>query len=204
MEVPVLTITGEDTGRKVELKKSIFEIKPNDHAIYLDVKQYMAGNRQGTHQAKARGEVAGSTRKIKRQKGTGTARAGSVKSPVRRGGGRAFGPISKDYDMKVNKKVKRLARLSALTYKAKENSVIVLEDFKLDTPKTKSFVDLRRNLNIGSKRSLMVLNIPDENIYLSSRNLQDSKIIPVAELNTYDIMHAAVVVFMESSLKSLQ
>src|SRR4030042_446516 len=199
MELAILNIDGKETGRKVNLNDSIFGIKPNDHAIYLDTKQFLANQRQGTHKSKQRGEVNGSTRKIKRQKGTGTARAGSVKSPVRRGGGRAFGPISKDYDMKVNKKVKKLARLSALTYKAKENSVIVLEDFKLDAPKTKSLLDLRRNLNIDRKRSLMVLNTPDENIYLSSRNLQDSKIIPVAELNTYDIMHAAVVVFMESS-----
>ena len=204
MEVPVLNIAGENTGRKVKLQKSIFEVEPNDHAIYLVVKQHMAANRQGTHQAKERGEITGSTRKIKRQKGTGTARAGSIKSPVFRGGGRAFGPRSKDYDMKVNKKVKQLARRSALTYKAKKNSVIVLEDFQLETPKTKSFVDIQHNLKIDNKRSLMVLNTPDTNIYLSSRNLQDSKIIPVAELNTYDIMHAAVVVFVESSLKSLQ
>jgi len=204
MELPVLNIAGEETGRKVKLQKTIFEVEPNDHAIYLDVKQYMAANRQGTHKAKDRGEVSGSTRKIKRQKGTGTARAGSVKSPVFRGGGRAFGPRPRDYDMKVNKKVKQLARRSALTYKAEQKNVIILEDFQLEAPKTKSFIDIQRNLKIDKKRSLMVLNTPDTNILLSSRNLQDSKIIPVAELNTYDIMHASVVVFVESSLKSLQ
>jgi large subunit ribosomal protein L4 len=204
MKVPVLTIAGEDTGRKAELKKTIFEVEPNDHAIYLDVKQFMAANRQGTAQTKERAYVTGSSRKIKRQKGTGTARAGNIKSPLFRGGGRAFGPIARDYDMKINKKVKQLARRSALTYKAREHKVIVLEDFQFEAPKTKSFIDLQHKLQIDNKRSLVVLNTPDKNIYLSARNLHDSKIIPVAELNTYDIMHAAVVVFVESSLKSLQ
>jgi len=204
MKVAVVNKEGEDTGRKAELKKTIFEIEPNDHAIYLDVTQYMANQRQGTHKTKERGEITGSRRKIKRQKGTGTARSGDIKSPILRGGGRAFGPAPRDYDKKVNKKVKQLARKSALSYKAREKNVIVVEDFQMEVPKTREFAEIARNLKIDDKRSLMVLGDPDRNIYLASRNLQDSKIIGVADLNTYDIMHASVVVFTENSLKSLQ
>lgn len=204
MNVPVFNIEGKDTGKKTELKKTIFGIEPNDHAIYMDVKQYMANTRQGTHKAKERSEIAGSTRKIKRQKGTGTARAGSIKNPLFRGGGRTFGPSPRDYNFKLNKKVKQLARKSALTYKAKNNGILVLEDFHLDVPKTREFVDIKKNLSIHDKKSLMVLPGHDRNMYLASRNLQDSKIISVNDLNTYDIMNAAVIVFMESSLEALQ
>jgi len=204
MKLAVVNKEGEDTGRKAELIKTIFGIEPNDHAIYLDVKHYMANQRQGTSKTKERGEITGSRRKIKRQKGTGTARAGDIKSPIFRGGGRAFGPRPRDYDMKVNKKVKQLARKSALSYKAKEKNLIVLEDFQLEAPKTREFVEIRKNLNINDKRSLLVFGEQNNNIYLASRNIRDSKIISVTELNTYDIMHASVVVFTESSLKSLQ
>jgi large subunit ribosomal protein L4 len=204
MNVPVFNITGKDTGKKTELKNTIFGIEPNDHAIYLAVKQYMANTRQGTHKAKERAEVAGSTRKIKRQKGTGTARAGSIKNPLFRGGGRIFGPRPKDYNFKLNKKLKQLARKSALTYKARNNGILILEDFTLDVPKTKEFINITKNLSIHDKKSLLVLPGPDRNIYLASRNLQDSKIIAVNDLNTYDIMNAAVVVFLESSLEALQ
>ena len=204
MKLPVLNITGKETGKKTELKESIFGIEPNDHAIYLDVKQYMANTRQGTHKTKERSEIAGSTRKIKRQKGTGTARAGSIKNPLFRGGGRIFGPRPKDYNFKLNKKVKMLARKSALTYKANNNGILILEDFTLDVPKTREFINITKNLKIDDKKSLMVLPGQNRNIFLSSRNLQDSKIIAVNDLNTYDIMNAAVVVFMESSLEALQ
>jgi len=204
MKLPVLNITGKETGKKTELKESIFGIEPNDHAIYLDVKQYMANARQGTHKTKERSEIAGSTRKIKRQKGTGTARAGSIKNPLFRGGGKIFGPRPKDYNFKLNKKVKMLARRSALTYKANNNGILILEDFTLDVPKTREFINITRNLKIDDKKSLMVLPGQNRNIFLSSRNLQDSKIIAVNDLNTYDIMNAAVVVFMESSLEALQ
>ncbi len=204
MEVAVLNIAGKDTGKKIKLKKSIFGIEPNDHAIYLDVKQYMANNRQGTHKAKERSEITGSTRKIKRQKGTGTARAGSIKSPIFRGGGRAFGPQPRDYGFKLNKKLKQLARKSALTYKAKSNAILVVEDFTLEAPKTKDYLNMLNSLKINEKKSVVVLNEPNKNIYLSSRNLQDSKVLTVSELNTYEIMNASNVVFVESSLNSLQ
>ncbi|MBN2523229.1 MAG: 50S ribosomal protein L4 [Bacteroidales bacterium] len=204
MEVAVLDIAGKDTGKKIKLKKSIFGIEPNDHAIYLDVKQYMANNRQGTHKAKERSEITGSTRKIKRQKGTGTARAGSIKSPIFRGGGRAFGPQPRDYSFKLNKKLKQLARKSALTYKAKSNAILVVEDFTLEAPKTKDYLKMLNSLKINEKKSVVVLNEPNKNIYLSSRNLQDSKVLTVSELNTYEIMNASNVVFVESSLNSLQ
>jgi len=204
MKLAVVNKEGEDTGRKADLSKAIFEIEPNDHAIYLDVKHYMANQRQGTSKTKERSEITGSRRKIKRQKGTGTARAGDIKSPIFRGGGRAFGPRPRDYNMKVNRKVKQLARKSALTYKAKEKKLIVLEDFQIEVPKTREFVEIQKNLNINDKRSLMVFGEQNENILLSARNLKDSKIISVSELNTYDIMHASVVVFTESSLKTLQ
>jgi large subunit ribosomal protein L4 len=204
MKIPVFNIEGKETGKKVDLKDSIFGIEPNDHAIYLDVKHYMANTRQGTHKAKERSEIVGSTRKIKRQKGTGTARAGSIKNPLFRGGGRTFGPNPRDYNFKLNKKVKLLARKSALTYKAKNNSVMVLEDFSLEAPKTREFVDLRKNLKIDGKKSLLVLEKYDRNIALASRNIQESKIILVNNLNTYDIMNAGMLVFVESSLNTLQ
>jgi len=204
MKLAVLNIEGKETGKKVDLKDSIFGIVPNDHAIYLDVKHYMANTRQGTHKSKERAEVAGSTRKIKRQKGTGTARAGSIKNPLFRGGGRVFGPKPKDYNFKLNKKVKLLARKSALTYKAKNNGIMVLEDFSLQAPKTREFVDLRKNLKIDGKKSLLVLEKYDRNIALASRNLRESRITLVDNLNTYDIMNAGTLVFIESSLNKLQ
>jgi len=204
MKLSVLNISGEDTGKKVDLKKDVFEIEPNDHAIYLDVKQYLANNRQGTHKTKERADITGSTRKIKRQKGTGTARAGSIKSPIFRGGGRAFGPRPRSYGFKLNRKVKQLARKSALTYKAKDKGILVLEDFSLEVPKTREFYEIHKSLNVDNKKSLLVLSEPDHNIYLSSRNLEDSKVITVSELNTYDIMNASVVIFVESSLDVLQ
>jgi large subunit ribosomal protein L4 len=204
MKLSVLNIAGEDTGKKVDLKKDVFEIEPNDHAIYLDVKQYLANNRQGTHKTKERADITGSTRKIKRQKGTGTARAGSIKSPIFRGGGRTFGPRPRSYSFKLNKKVKQLARKSALTYKAKDKGILVLEDFSLEVPKTRAFYDIHKSLNVDNKKSLLVLTEPNKNIYLSSRNIADSKVITVSELNTYDIMDASVVIFVESSLDVLQ
>lgn len=204
MEVTVLSIAGEKTTKKVKLKNSIFKIEPNDHAIYLDVKQFLAKGRQGTHKTKERSEIIGSTRKIKRQKGTGTARAGSIKSPIFRGGGRAFGPRPRDYGFKLNKKVKQLARHSALTYKAKDNAILVVEDFNFEAPKTKEYKSLLNNLNISDQKSLMVLNEQNKNIYLSSRNLQGVKVITLSELNTYEIMKASRIVFVESSLHNLQ
>jgi len=204
MELNVLNIAGEDTGKKVELSESIFGVKPNDHAIYLEIKQYMANNRQGTHKAKERAEIAGSTRKIKRQKGTGTARAGSIKSPLFRGGGRVFGPLPRDYKSKVNKKVRQLARKSALTYKAKENNILLLEDFNFEQPKTKEIVSFYKNLNIPDKKSLLVLSESNKNIYLSSRNLKQNKVVTVSELTTYDILNASILLFIESSLNILQ
>jgi large subunit ribosomal protein L4 len=204
MEITVFTIGGKETGKKIELKNSIFDIVPNDHAIYLDVKQFLANNRQGTHKSKKRGEVAGSTRKIKRQKGTGTARSGSIKSPIFRGGGRTFGPLPRDYNFKLNKKLKQLARFSALTYKAKENAIHVVEDFKFEAPKTKEYSNLLNNLNLNDKKSLMVLTEPNKNIYLSSRNIQGTKVVTLSELNTYEIMSASNLVFVESSLNNLQ
>lgn len=204
MEVAVLNIEGKETGRKVELKDSIFQIEPNDHAIYLDVKQYLANQRQGTHKSKERGEIAGSTRKIKRQKGTGTARAGSLKSPVFRGGGRVFGPRPRNYSFKLNKKVKQLARLSALSYKANEQAVQVIEDFSYETPKTKSFVELMKNLETLDKNALVVINEKNDNIFLSSRNLKKAKVVTISDLNTHDIVRSSKLIFVESSLNTLQ
>jgi len=204
MEVNVLNIEGKETGRKIELQETIFGIEPNDHAIYLDVKQYMANQRQGTHKSKERAEINGSTRKIKRQKGTGTARMGSIKSPSLRGGGRAFGPRPRDYHFKLNKKLKGLARLSALSYKAKDKNIIVVEDFSLDSPKTKDLVGITTNLNLSDKKSLFVLSVQNKNIYLSSRNLKDVKIITASDLNTYSILHAKNLVLFESAIKVLE
>ena len=204
MEYTVYKTTGEDSGRKIELSDSIFGIEPNDHAIYLDVKQYMANKRQGTHKSKERSDVSGSTRKIKKQKGTGTARAGSIKSPLFRGGGRAFGPRPRDYFFKLNKKLKKLARRSALSYKAKNNELIIVEDFNFELPKTKEFISLKNNLKIDDKSSLFVLSGQNKNVYLSSRNLQRTKVVTVSELNTYELLHAKSIVFVESSIDVLE
>jgi large subunit ribosomal protein L4 len=186
------------------LNDQIFGIEPSDHAIYLDVKQYMANQRQGTHKSKERGEVAGSTRKIKKQKGTGTARAGSIKSPIFRGGGTIFGPRPRNYGFKLNKKVKQLARKSALTYKASENKILILEDFTLEAPKTKEMVALKGNLNITDKKSLFVLPVENNTIYLSSRNLEDISVVIASELNTYQILNAKTVILFEGSVKKIE
>ena len=204
MEVAVINIDGKETGRKVNLNEAIFGIEPNDHAIYLDTKQYMAGQRQGTHKTKERAEVMGSTRKLKRQKGTGTARFGSIKNPQFRGGGRVFGPRPRFYGFKLNKKVKELARKSALTYKARENKIIVLEDFSLDVPKTSKMAGISANLSLPNKKSVIVLPEQNNNIYLSSRNLQGVEVITVSDLNTYTIMKASTLVLTESVVDVLQ
>ncbi len=204
MELSVINISGQDSGRKVALNDAIFGIEPNDHAIYLDVKQFMANNRQGTHKSKQRAEIRGSSKKIKKQKGTGGARAGNIKSPTIVGGGRAFGPMPRDYSIKLNKKVKQLARKSALSTKAKNNNIIILEDFDFELPKTKNFVDLRKNLKIDDKKSLIVLADQKKNVYLSSRNLKDSKVISISELTTYEIVKASALVLVESSLAVLE
>ena len=204
MEVQVLDKTGKETGRMIDLKDQIFGVEPNDHAIYLDVKQYMANKRQGTHSATERGEIVGSTRKIKKQKGTGTARAGSIKSPIFRGGGRVFGPRPRNYDFKLNKKVKVLARKSALSYKAKASDILVLEDFTLEAPKTKEMIAVRNNLKITDKKSLIVLPDENKNIYLSSRNLEGITIVTASDLSTYQIMNANKVVFFESSVGKIE
>jgi large subunit ribosomal protein L4 len=204
MEIKVLNTAGQETGRTVTLDEQIFGIEPSDHAIYLDVKQILANKRQGTHSAKERGEVSGSTRKLKKQKGTGTARAGSVKSPVFRGGGRVFGPRPRTYDFKLNKKVKALARKSALTYKALEESILVIEDFNFETPKTREMVQISNNLKINDKKSLFVLPEENKNIYLSSRNLQAVFVITASELNTYQILNAKKVVVLESSVSKIE
>jgi large subunit ribosomal protein L4 len=204
MKLSVLNIEGKDTGRVVELDAEIFGITPNDHAIYLDVKQYLANNRQGTHKAKNRNEVAYSTRKLKKQKGTGGARAGSIKSGTIVGGGRIFGPVPRDYSFKLNKKVKEIARKSALSYKAVDNSIVVVEDFEINDPKTKQIVALKNNLKIADKKSVLVLPETNKNIYLSSRNLPGSKVVAVYDLNTYEIMNAGAVVFFESTLGKIE
>jgi large subunit ribosomal protein L4 len=204
MEIKVLNTAGQETGRTVTLDEQIFGIEPSDHAIYLDVKQILANKRQGTHSAKERGEVSGSTRKLKKQKGTGTARAGSVKSPVFRGGGRVFGPRPRTYDFKLNKKVKSLARKSALTYKALEEAILVIEDFAFETPKTREMVQISNNLKINDKKSLFVLPEENKNIYLSSRNLQAVSVITASELNTYQILNAKKVVVLESSVSKIE
>ncbi len=204
MELAVLNISGKETGRKVTLNDSIFGIEPNNHAIYLDTKQYLANQRQGTHKSKHRGEVAASTRKIKRQKGTGGARAGSLKNPLFRGGGRIFGPEPRFYGFKLNKKVKLLARKSALSYKASTNNIIVLEDFSFDTPKTKEIIKMGNNLNIADKKSVIVFPEQNKNIYLSSRNVQGVEVVTASELNTYKIMKASTLVLVESAVDVLQ
>ena len=204
MELAILNIDGKETGRKVNLNDSIFGIEPNDHAIYLDTKQFLANQRQGTHKSKQRGEVTGSTRKIKRQKGTGTARAGSIKNPLFRGGGRVFGPQPRFYGFKLNKKLKQLARKSALSYKASANSIIILEDFSFEAPKTKEMIKMGSSLNIGNKKSLFVLPEQNKNIYLSSRNVQGVEVVTAGELSTYKIMKASTLVLAESAVDVLQ
>ena len=204
MEIAVFNIEGKETGRKVTLDETIFGIEPNDHAIYLDTKQYLAGQRQGTHKAKERAEVTGSTRKLKRQKGTGTARFGSIKNPEFRGGGRIFGPRPRFYGFKLNKKVKQLARKSALSYKARENKIVILEDFSLETPKTSKMAGMSANLKLAKKNSLIVLSEQNKNIYLSSRNLQGVEVVTISDLNTYNIMKASTLVLTESAVDVLQ
>ena len=204
MEIAVLKNSGEDTGRKVSLSADIFGIEPNDHAIYLDVKQFLANQRQGTHKSKERAEIVGSTKKIKRQKGTGTARAGSIKSPLFRGGGRVFGPQPRDYSFKLNKKLKVLARKSALAYKAKEEGLVVLEDFTFEAPKTKEYANVLNNLSLGNKKTLVVLADNDKNIVLSSRNVQGTKVVTADSLNTYDVLNAESVVLSESSVEKIE
>ncbi len=204
MKVSVLNIKGKETGRSVELSKSIFEVKPNDHAVYLDVKRYLANNRQGTNKTKERAEIAGSTRKIKKQKGTGTARAGSIKNPLFRGGGTIFGPRVRSYSQKLNKNVKKLARKSAFSMKMKEKAISVVEDFDFDTPKTKSFTDVVNALGLSDKKALFVLGRVNKNIYLSSRNLKRSSVVTNSEISTYNIMNAQHLVLLESSLEQIE
>jgi len=204
MEVKVLDRSGKETGAKVQLPDAIFGVKPNDHAIYLDVKQYLANQRQGTHKSKQRNEIAGSTRKIHKQKGTGGARAGSIKSPLFNGGGRVFGPQPRDYTFKLNKKLKTVARRSALSYKAIDNNILVLEDVQFDAIKTKTFVQLITDLNIANEKTLLVLPVVDKNIYLSSRNLKKAKVITADQLNTYDVLNAGKLVLTTGAVKSLE
>ena len=203
MELSIYNIEGKDTGKKISLDESIFGIEPNDHAIYLDVKQYMANNRQGTHKSKQRSEVAGSTRKLGRQKGGGGARPGDIKSPVRVGGGRIFGPVPRDYNFKLNKKVKQLARKSALSYKVQENALIVVEDFNLEAPKTKNYVAMLKNLKCDDKKSLLVLPEANKNVYLSARNLAKANVMVSADVNTYSILDAKYMVLTEKAVADL-
>jgi len=203
MKLSVINTSGKDTGKKIELKDSVFGIEPNDHAIYLDVKQYLANKRQGTSKTKERAEITGSTRKLRRQKGTGSARVGSIKNPIFRGGGRIFGPQPRSYGFKLNKKVKKLARKSALSYKARNNGIMIMEDFNFELPRTKEYIKLVDNLKIKDNKSLIVLSEPNKNIYLSSRNLKDSKVVSVSDLTTYDIMNCSIIVFEEGSIDVL-
>jgi large subunit ribosomal protein L4 len=204
MEVAVLKSNGAATSKKVNLSDSVFAIEPNDHAIYLDVKSYLANQRQGTHKSKQRNEISGSSKKIKKQKGTGGARAGNIKNPQFKGGGRVFGPQPRDYSFKLNKKVKDLARKSALTYKAKDNSIAILEDFNFDTPKTKQFVELLKALSLGDKKTLLVLPEANKNVVLSGRNVQNSKITTADQINTFDVMNADSVIFVESAISKVE
>ena len=203
MEVSVLNINGQETGRKVTLNESIFGIEPNDHVLYLDVKQYLANQRQGTAKTKERSELSGSTRKLGRQKGGGGARRGDINSPVLVGGARVFGPKTRDYGFKLNKKVKQLARKSALSYKAQENSIVVVEDFNLDAPKTKDFVNIAKNLKVDGRKTLLVLPEVNKNVYLSARNLQQAEVMTASTLNTYKVLNADVLIMTENSLKAI-
>jgi large subunit ribosomal protein L4 len=204
MQVEVLNISGKKTAKKVELADVIYGVEPSDHSIYLDVKHYLAAQRQGTHKSKERAEISRTTKKLKKQKGTGGARAGSMKSPLFIGGGRAFGPRPRDYSFKLNKKTKVVARASALTYKAKENAITVLEDFTFEAPKTKNYVDLMKNLNLSDKKTILVLGDTNNNVYLSSRNLEGAKVVKASDLNTYDIVNAQSLILCESSVKVLE
>ena len=204
MEVNVLNLSGKETGAKVQLPESVFGVQPNDHAIYLDVKQYLANQRQGTHKSKQRNEIAGSTRKLHKQKGTGGARAGSIKSPLFNGGGRVFGPQPRDYSFKLNKKLKQVARKSALSYKAQENNVLVLDAVNFDSIKTKNYVALVNALNVADEKTLLVLPDYNNNVYLSSRNLKKAKVIVAAELNTYDVLNATKLLLTTDSVKTLE
>lgn len=204
MELAVYNKTGKETSKKVSLNKDIFAIEPSDHAIYLDVKSYLANQRQGTHKAKERAEITGSTKKIKKQKGTGTARAGSVKSGTRVGGGRIFGPRPRNYGFKLNKKVSKLARKSALTYKAKENEITILDDITFDQARTKNFVELRKNLKVTDKKTLFVIPEENSNTYLSARNINEIKVISADKLNTYDILKANNLVIAEGAIEKIE
>ena len=204
MKVAVHNITGKETTKKVDLSKDVFGVEPNDHAIYLDVKQYLAAQRSGTHKTKERGDVKGSRRKIRKQKGSGAARVGDIKNPLFRGGGRVFGPRPRSYDFKVNKKVKRLARKSALSYMAKDQNIIVLKDFSFDAPKTKSYTELLSNFDLLDNKTVLVLADSNKNIFLSSRNLKKVKVVLASELNTYDVMNANKLILMESSINVIE
>ena len=204
MKVAVHNITGKETTKKVDLSNDVFGVEPNDHAIYLDVKQYLAAQGAGTHKAKERGDVKGSRRKLRKQKGSGAARVGDIKNPLFRGGGRVFGPRPRNYDFKVNKKVKRLARKSALSYMAKDKNIIVLEDFSFDAPKTKSFIDFLNNFDQLDNKTLLVLAESNKNIFLSSRNLSKAKVVLASDLNTYDVMNANKLMVMESSINEIE
>lgn len=204
MEVAVIKYSGEKTAKKVNLSDSVFGIEPNDHAIYLDVKSILANQRQGTHKSKQRNEIAGSSKKIKKQKGTGGARAGNIKNPQFKGGGRVFGPVPRDYSFKLNKKVKDLARKSALSYKAKDNSISVLEDFSFETAKTKQYVNLLNALSLADKKTLLVLPTVNRNVLLSGRNIQNAKVTTADQINTYDLMHADNVIFVESAISKVE
>lgn len=204
MKLSVLNSKGEDTGRSVNLSEEIFKVEPNEHAVYLDVKQYLANQRQGTAKTKERGEIKGSTKKIKKQKGTGTARAGSIKSPVFRGGGTIFGPQPRDYGFKLNRKVKQLARRSAFSSKAAENLIKVLEDLKIDTPKTKDFAGIMNNLSLSVAKTLFVINESSPNVYLSTRNIPNAKVVTVDELTTYDLIHTDHIVLFESAVELIE
>jgi len=204
MNIAILNIKGEDTGRKAKLNDGVFKIEPNDHAIYLDVKQFLANQRQGTHKSKERAEITGSTRKVKKQKGTGTARMGSVKSPLLKGGGRVFGPKPRDYRFKLNKKVKVLARKSALSYKVLEKDLTILEDFKFDQPKSKSYIEILNSLSISGKKTLMIISEDDKNIVLSGRNVPKAKISLASDINTYDVLNADKLILCEGSIEKIE
>lgn len=204
MELTIYNIKGEKTSRTVNLNDSVFGVEPNDHAIYLDTKQYLANQRQGTHSSLEKSTISGSTRKLKKQKGTGTARAGSIKSPIFRGGARVFGPHPRDYSFKLNKKLKHLARVSALSYKARENNIMVVEDFNFEQPKTRLFVDMLNKLQLSEKKTLMVLGESNNSLFLSSRNLKRAKVIRACDLNTYEILRANNLIILESSLPEIE
>jgi large subunit ribosomal protein L4 len=203
MDIAVVKSSGENTGRKVNLSSEVFGIEPNDHAIWLDVKSFLANQRQGTHKAKQRNEISGSSKKLKKQKGTGGARAGNIKNPQFKGGGRVFGPIPRDYSFKLNKKVKDLARKSALSYKAKDNSIAIVEDFTFDAPKTTQYINLLKSLTFSEKKTLLVIGENNKNIVLSGRNLKNTKIITANQINTYDVMNAQQLILAESSIEKI-